>query len=118
MMQVVIGLAISLAVSLAGNAWLFHERDKAIEARAAVGQLQADTKAAAGACTKSVDDLAKASRAQAKGLQAAIEGASGQVAWLQTEALKAGQVKPDNPQDLCGSLERYLKGELTRRRAK
>lgn len=117
-MSPVIALAIALAISLAGNAWLFHDRDKAIEARAAVGQLQADTKAAADACTQSVDKLASASRAQEKRLQEAIDGARGQVAWLQTEALKAGQARPDNPQDLCGSLERYLRGQLLQRRAK
>lgn len=111
-------LGILLALSVAGNAWQFHHGEKILEAKAATEQLAKDTTAAAQACTKGVEDLEKAGRVRGAALLAAMKAAQPQVASLEAAATVAARAKPDNAQDLCGSLERYLSAQIKAERAK
>lgn len=115
---IVIGvLMLLLALSGAGNAWLFHERDKALEAKATAVQLNADTAKAAETCGASVDKLATDSKVRHKNLEQAIGLTDIRVAELQGRANQVLQTKPDNPADLCGSLERFLRARIVEDRA-
>lgn len=105
-------LGILLAISVALNGWQYHQALEAATKYGTTKQLADDTKAAAGACTKGVEDLAKAGRGRQNDLLAALKAVAPQVAAEQTAALQALQAKPDDAKDLCGSLERYLKGQI------
>ncbi len=114
---IIIALGILLAVSAAGNAWQYHEHDKAIEAVATAKQLNADTTKAAKACGDSVDKLATDTRARGTRLEAALAGQKGKIESLETQAIAALSAKPANPADLCGSAVLFLKGEIAKERA-
>lgn len=109
-------LVIALVVSLVGNAWLFHERDKSIERDARAEQLNTDTVAQAGACTASVEKLAKDGQLRSRRLDDALAGIAPTVRAEQIAALEAARARPDDPQNLCGSLERYLRGVISAER--
>ena len=101
-------LGVLLALSTAGNAWQYHEHDKIITAEATAQQLNRDTANAAKTCSASVDNLAAAGTAREKRLIGAMANIAPTVAAGQKEALNALAAKPDNPNDLCGSLQRFL----------
>lgn len=105
-------LGVLLALSTAGNAWQFHRHEATIEAKAATEQLARDTTAAAQACTKGVTDLEKAGRARQGALLDALVRAQPKVAALEAAASVAARAKPDDPQNLCASLERYWKAQI------
>lgn len=105
-------LAVLLAVSAAGNAWQYHEHTKDAVKFGATDQLAKDTKTAAEACSKGVEDLEKAAKARQTDLVNALKGVAPKVASLQAEALEAARAKPDDPKDLCGSLQRYLRDRI------
>ena len=105
-------LGVLLALSTAGNAWFWHERDGLLQREATVTQLQRDTKEAANTCTKSVEDLGKKGAERDRRLAQALERVAPQVAADQKAALAALTAKPDDPKDLCGSLERYLRAQI------
>lgn len=112
-------LGILLALSAAGNAWQFKRGEAMLEAKATAEQLNRDTKAAASACSAGVDRLDKAGAARQKRLEDAMATVAPKVAILQEASLVALSARPDNAQDLCGSLTRYLQREIkTERGAK
>ena len=110
--NIIIGLAIALALSLAGNAWQFHRNGVLIAEGAKTEQARVDTLAAAAACSSSVDALAAKSTAQAAGIKAALVGIAPAVSKAQGEALRALAARPSNPNDLCGSLATYIKAQI------
>lgn len=116
-MNPIVILGLLLALSFAGNLWLFHDRDKSIMAVATAKQLNTDTKTAAATCTASIDGLAKDSKIRHKALADAIGLTGVRVAELQGQANQALQAKPDDPKNLCASLERYLKARIVEERA-
>jgi len=105
-------LGVLLAISTAGNAYFWHERDGLIQREATVQQLQRDTREAANTCTRSVEDLGKKGAERDQRLAAALSRVAPAVAADQRAALAALAAKPDDPKDLCGSLERYLRRQL------
>jgi hypothetical protein len=105
-------LGVLLAASISGNAWLLHSRDGALQAEATAKQLNADTAQAAKACSDSVDHLAEDGKARSARLEKMIGAQSGRIQTLQRQALDAQRAKPDDPKDLCGSLERYLRAQI------
>lgn len=105
-------LGLLLLVSMAGNAFLWHERDKILEAKATATQLAADTAASAKVCTDSVDKLAASGDRRHRDLQAALKGVAPTVAAMQADVLAAARAKPDDPKDLCGSMRRYLQNAV------
>lgn len=105
-------LGVLLAASAAGNAWLFNSRDKALVAEATAQQLNADTAVAAKTCSDGVDNLATDSKARSIRLEKMLGAKAGSILTLQHQALAAQRARPDNPQDLCGSLERYLRSQI------
>ncbi len=107
-------LLIALGLSLAGNVWLFHERDGLIAREATVKQLEADTRVVAQSCTKSVDDLAAAGKARQRDLLASLAAIAPTVSMYQAEAIGALQARPADPQDLCGSLLKFWQAEIRR----
>lgn len=111
-------LGVLLAVSVAGNAYLFRERTSIIEAKATAEQLNRDTAASAKTCSDGVERLSADTRRRQDGLKASLEAASGRIAALQAQAMIAGQARPDDSADLCGSLERFWRREMARERAK
>lgn len=112
-MNYVVGfLGLLLALSLAANGYFWHERDKAIAAQATADQLNVDTKAAASACTTSVDALGEAGKKRDASLLSALGAIAPQVAKMQRESLESLRAKPDDPNDLCGSLLRYWQGQI------
>lgn len=116
LLYVIAGLGVALLLSGAANAWLFHERDKAIEARGVAAQLNADTRAAAHTCSTSVDRLALAGAARDGRIEAALKQVAPQVKADQAAALRALQARPDNPADLCGSALRFLQRSIKEER--
>lgn len=116
-MNPVMLLGILLALSVAGNAWQYHEHDKAVAAVATATQLNADTAAAAQTCTNSVDTLAKDSRFRQGRIRADVAALAPQISALQTQGNQALQAKPDNPTDLCGSLERFWRARIIEERS-
>ncbi len=111
-MNPMIILGIALALSLGGNAFLWHSRDNAIEAKATMQSAYTHANAAAQACSTSVDELAKKGQDQHDATLAAIKAAGGRIGALEAAALAAGRAKPDDPKDLCGSLQRYLASQI------
>lgn len=112
MLMGIVVLSVLLAVSSAGN---FYQYRQALEDATRYGttkQLAEDTKAAAGACTKSVDDLAKKGDARARRLEDALKAVAPTVSRNQAEAIAALRAQPDDLKDLCGSLGRYWKREI------
>ncbi len=101
-----------LGLSLAANAWLFKERDAIMQEKAATEQLRADTAAAAGACSSSVDRLAQEGRARDARLGAKLAAIAPRVARDQQAALDALRARPDDSKDLCGSLQRFLQRSI------
>jgi hypothetical protein len=101
-------LCFALLSSLALNAYFWNERDDLLQKEATVKQLQVDTKAAAQACSASVENLAKEGKARDGRLAVALAKIAPQVKLNQQEVLKALAARPDNPNDLCGSLQRFL----------
>lgn len=110
-------LILLLLLSLAGNAWFWHERDSLMQREATVTQLQADTKASAKACSDSVDSLAEQGRIRGAALAKALAAVAPKVAELQKEQFDVLKRKPDNPGDLCGSLQRFLQSEIKKERS-
>lgn len=106
-------LGVLLALSTAGNAYFWHERDGLLQREATVTQLQRDTKEAANTCTRSVEDLGKKGAERDRRIAAALDRVAPQVAADQKAALAALAARPDDPKDLCGSLERYLRAQIT-----
>ncbi len=105
-------LGILLAVSVALNGWQYSNALSDATRYGTTKQLAEDTKAAAGACTQSVRDLDRAGKTRQSALILALNGIAPKVAELQAQSLEAGRAKPDDPKDLCGSLERYLRGQV------
>ena len=112
MIQLAAILGILLAVSVAGNAWQFHHGEKLVAAKAATEQLATDTKAAAEACSASVDRLDKAGKARQGKLEAALKSVAPAIAKDQKAALDALKARPSDPANLCGSLEKYLRDQI------
>ena len=109
-------LGVVLALSLAGNAFLFHSRDRALEGKAVAETAMAGFKGAAETCSASVDKLAADGQRRHAETLAMLKAETGRIKGLQHDALAAVRAKPADPKDLCGSLERYLREQLKRER--
>jgi len=105
-------LAILLFLSVAGNAWQYNEHSQDMVKIGTTEQLAADTKAAAEACSTSVDNLAKKGATQHATVLANLAAQAGKVAGLEGAAIAALNAKPADPADLCKSLELYLRGQI------
>lgn len=111
-----IALGVLLAASVSLNAWQYHDHDKTVALAAAASQYATDAKAGADACSASVDALGKDGTARQGRLERLIAGVAPKVQQFQAESIAALTSKPDNPQDLCGSLARYFKIEIGKER--
>ncbi len=111
-------LGLLLAISVAGNLWQYHEHDVVVTRAATAEQLGRDTRAAADACTASVNNLAEQGRAQRKETLAALAALAPQIEATKRSAQLALLARPDNPADLCGSLADYLRREIRKERAR
>lgn len=111
-MSPVVILGILLAVSVALNGWQYREALQDATKYGATEQLATDTKAAASACSAGVDRMEKAGTGRQARLEAALKGIAPTVAKLNADAIVASRAKPDDPKDLCGSLERYLRAQV------
>lgn len=111
-LPVLIVVGVLFGLSTAGNAWQFHLLGEAKVEIGTTRQLAEDSKAAATACTVGVDNLEKAGRRRQADLLGAMTRIAPQVAEGQKKALETLNAKPDNPNDLCGSLERYWRQQL------
>ena len=105
-------LALLLALSAAGNVFLWKHGEALKQEMGAVQQLATDAKAAGEACSKGVEDMAKAAGTRQKRLETALAAVAPEVRRAQSDALAALSAKPDNAADLCGSLERYLRSQI------
>lgn len=115
---VLIVLGLALAASMAGNAYFWHERDALIRKAATVEQMKADISAAATQCTASVDALAKDSRDRDRRIAAAMGKIAPTILADQRASLDALKARPDDPKDLCGSLDRFRRKAISDDRAK
>lgn len=111
-------LGILLAISVAGNVWQYHEHTVDSIRLGTTKQLADDTKAAAQACTQGVLDLDKAGKARQRRLEDALAAVAPKVAQEQQAAIAALQARPDDPKDLCGSLERWWKARIAEEKKK
>lgn len=105
-------LGILLALSVAGNAWQYRQALEAATRYGTTKQLAEDTKAAAATCTKGVEDLDKAAKERDRRLQAALKAIQPALDNGQREVMAALKARPDDPKDLCGSLERYFRAQV------
>ena len=107
-MNALIGLAIALAVSMAGNLWLFNSRDNVIAAKAEADRDLRNSRALEKQCSDSVEVLEKEAQARkkanAEALKAARTAAQGKVALGQQTLSTARSV----PADECASTEALL----------
>ena len=106
---VLIVLVLALLASMAGNAYFWHERDGLLKEGARLEQMKADITSAATQCTASVDALAKDGKDRDRRIAAAMGKIAPQVIADQRASLDALKARPDDPKDLCGSLDRYRK---------
>lgn len=113
----VIGLGVAFSLSLAGNAYQYHEHGKDLVRIGTTEQLARDTRGAADACTVGVESLERAARRRQADLLGAMTRIAPAVAADQKAALAALNAPPDNPADLCGSLERYWREEIAKGKA-
>lgn len=111
-------LAIALALSLAGNAWLFNSRDVAIAKEASTEQARKDTAAAAQACSDGVDRLITDGVTRHADLIKRMQAQAGHVAALEGASIAALNARPADPADLCKSLALYLRGEIRNERGR
>lgn len=105
-------LGLLLALSMAGNAWLFNSRDAALEAKAKAETAYAGAMSAANLCSASVDDLAEKGRTRHAEIMKRLAAQSGQVRALEQASIEALQARPSDPSDLCASLDAYLRTEI------
>ncbi|OHC66980.1 MAG: hypothetical protein A3H93_18120 [Rhodocyclales bacterium RIFCSPLOWO2_02_FULL_63_24] len=110
----VVGLL--LALSVAGNAWLFNSRDVALAERATFEHASKDTAVAAKACSDGVEGLAADGKKRHADLLTRIKAQAGQVAALEGASIAALNARPADPGDLCKSLAQYLAGEIRKER--
>lgn len=112
---VIVGLAIALALSMAGNAYLVDlylgERD----AKVTAGVERDQVKEVAGACTSSVDAMQKAARQQTAVAVAAIAAAKTAGAPRKAAADAILSTPPSTPGDDCKSAQERADRWLTRR---
>jgi uncharacterized protein HemX len=114
-------LVVMLLISIAGNAYFWHERDKLLQKEATVTQMKDDIAKSAQQCTASVDRLAKDGKARDKRIEGAMARIAPSIIADQKASFAALQAQPDNPKDLCGSLDRFRRkaeAEDKARRAK
>ncbi len=109
-------LAALLALSVAGNAWLFHSRDLAIERAAQHETAYNGARAAANTCSASVRTLSDESKVRHAEITRRLAAQSGQVRTLEQAAIEALQARPSDPGDLCGSLAAYLRTEIQKQK--
>lgn len=102
-------LGILLALSAAGNAYQYREHTIDSVKFGTTKQLADDIGVAAKACSDGVADLADDQKKRFAGYQAQLTAETGRIKGLQHDAINAIAARPDNPADLCGSLERYLR---------
>jgi hypothetical protein len=120
-MTPILYVAAALAISIAGNVWLGSAY---IEKREAIAALQASSTeqlqhvtTAAKACSTSVDNLVREEQASRDAVADAITKNAEVQRTILTLAKRALAAKPDNPNDLCGSADRYLTQQIRARRA-
>lgn len=110
-------LGILLALSAAGNAWQYNQHTEDAVRFGTTKQLSDDTKAAASACSAGVERIEKAGRTRGLALAKAMNDLAPKVQTLEAAATLAARAKPDDPKDLCGSLDRYLEERIKAERA-
>lgn len=112
------GLGIALALSMAGNALLFHLRDAALERAATAETRLSAAAAAAKACSAGVAKV----REEANRRQAAVEkqakAAEGRARTWQQRAQATLQVRPADASDSCASAEVLARSWLQERKAR
>lgn len=109
---VVLALVILLLLSIAGNAYFWHERDGLIQKEATVTQLERDTKANALACKGSVDELGTKTEHQKMDIIKALGGAAAGIKQHQEDSLAALAATPEDAANLCGSLLKFWQSRL------
>ncbi len=107
-------LGLLLAISFAGNLWLFHSRDKALASAAQHKTAYEGALGAANLCSASVAELSAKSEARHAETLRRLAAQSGQVRGLEQAAIEALQARPSDPGDLCGSLAAFLKTEIAK----
>lgn len=113
-----LGIAgIALAVSVAANLGLGHLYLGKRDELAAEKEISRQVGAAAKSCSDGVETLRKEGVARQSAVLAALAAQKGAIDGLQSRANDALSAKPDDPADLCGSLDRYLRGEIEKERA-
>lgn len=109
-------VVIALAVSLAANLGLTHlwlgARDDVARSEQAYKQVDA----VAQACTTGVTALKTEADSRQAAVLAALEQVRGATTRLQLSASKVLAAKPDDPNDLCGSLQRFLQAQIIKER--
>lgn len=111
-----------LALSLAANAALVASnlelREKHAEAKGTWEQAAKQSTQAIASCNAGVARIESATaRAQAAAASAAAENRAA-IQAFQRKATAALSAKPDNPADLCGSLNRWLGQQIMQERAR
>ncbi len=103
-----------LALSVAGNVWLFNSRDAALEKKGAMEAAYVAAAAAAGACSASVEQLAADGARRHEDILRRLAAQSGQVTQLKKASIEALNARPSDPADLCASLEAWLRTEIVK----
>ena len=110
-------LGILLAISVAGNAWQYHEHDKLVAKAASFEQANGTLAAGVTACSDSVDNLDKEQRRRFGAMMTELQDSLPRIKSLQHDALAALQARPADPKDLCGSLLQELRARIKQERA-
>jgi hypothetical protein len=116
-MNVTIGLAIALGLSILSNLWLFNSRDTALAEVATQKAANTQLEAVGNACSTSVDALAKDHSRRGERIERLLVGESARILTLQHEAMQAARDRPQFPDDICRSIEAAMRAEILKERA-
>lgn len=109
-------IGLLLALSVAGNLWLFHSRDKALASAAQHKTAYEGALGAANLCSASVRSLSDESKVRHAETMRRLAAQSGQVRSLEQASIEALQARPADPANLCASLEAFLKTEIQKQK--
>lgn len=109
-------LGAALALSMLGNALLWHSRDSALERAATAESAHARTVADAKACTDGVRAIRQAEERRRAEVEAKVKAAESRARSAERRAQVTMQARPAVPGDACASAVALSRQKLQERR--
>lgn len=116
LLYVVLGLGAALALSMAGNAFLWNSRDAALKQAASMEASRNQWLGSATLCSAETDRLVAVGEKRAIEVQAQIAKANALAKWWEGKAWETMQTPPAVPGDACASSHVLNQKKLLERR--